>query len=141
LTQWLKAGLPEKQAVFGFTYNGWAWTLKDGKDHGYEATATGVAFPPDGSIDNTQIKKFIKGAEATRVYDKVVVGHYCYAGKTWIGYEEKESITAKVQYAKQAGLLGYFAWNVGADEKSLLSQAGSNDRLFFHFKLFFSFGY
>ncbi|KAL1205248.1 Class V chitinase [Cardamine amara subsp. amara] len=125
LTHWLNAGLPEKKAVFGFSYAGWAWTLKDGKDHGYDAAAKGVAFPPDGSIDYSQIKTFITSDQATPYHDPNVVGDYCYSGKTWIAYDDTLCITAKVQYAKQKGLLGYFAWNVGADDKSVLSKAAS----------------
>ncbi|CAL5400503.1 unnamed protein product [Camellia sinensis] len=39
-----------------------------------------------------------------------------------MGYDDIQSITAKVSYAKQHGLLGYFAWHVGVDNNWALSQ-------------------
>lgn len=145
LKLWLEAGLPQKKAVFGFSYVGWAWALQDARDHGYGAPTTGVApISADGSIDYIEIKKFIKDDEATEVHDSRVVGDYCYAGTIWIGYDDTQSIVTKVQYAKHKGLLGYFSWNVGADENSVLSHAGSSSCLFFLLKYsfrFFSFGY
>jgi GH18 family chitinase len=45
--------------------------------------------------------------------------HYFWDGNTWIAYNGKKSITAKVQYARgddQENLLGYFAWHLGADD-------------------------
>ncbi|KAG7616633.1 Chitinase II [Arabidopsis thaliana x Arabidopsis arenosa] len=130
LKQWIKDGLPEKKAVLGFSYVGWAWTLQNDKDTGYNAAAAGVAkseddVSEDGSINYAQINKFIRDEEAAKVYDPKVVGHYCFAKKIWIGYEDTQSVEAKVRYAKQNGLLGYFAWNVGADDNTVLSNAAS----------------
>lgn len=48
-------------------------------------------------------------------------------GKTWIGYDDTQSITTEVSYAKGKGLVGYFAWNVGIDVNWTLSQAGIYD--------------
>ncbi|XP_019086238.1 PREDICTED: chitotriosidase-1-like [Camelina sativa] len=130
LKQWIKDGLSENKAVMGFTYVGWGWTLENENDTGYHAPAAGVArhegVSEDGSINYAQIVKFIGDEEATYAYDSKVVGHYCFAGKTWIGYEDNQSVVMKVKYAEQNGLLGYFAWNVGADDNTLLSTAGSS---------------
>ncbi|XP_010496391.1 PREDICTED: chitotriosidase-1-like [Camelina sativa] len=121
LKEWIKAGLPEKKAVLGFPYVGWAWCLEGGHD---EAT-TQVATSADGTINYDQIRKFIVDNGATTVYNSTVVGDYCYAGTTWIGYDDYESIVTKVSYAKQRGLLGYFSWHVGADDNFILSRAAS----------------
>jgi GH18 family chitinase len=40
------------------------------------------------------------------------------------------SISTKVTYAKGKGLLGYFAWHVGADKNFALSQTGSCEYIF-----------
>ncbi|VVB12373.1 unnamed protein product [Arabis nemorensis] len=55
----------------------------------------------------------------------MVVGDYCFAGTTWIGYDSEQSIKTKAKYAKQKGLLGYFSWHVGGDDNSELSRAAS----------------
>ncbi|EOA19071.1 hypothetical protein CARUB_v10007736mg [Capsella rubella] len=122
LKEWIKAGLPEKQAVLGLSYVGWNWSLEGGHD----AATTQVATSADGTINYDQIRKFIVDNGATTVYNSSVVGDYCYSGTTWIGYDDYESIVTKVRYAKQKGLLGYFSWHLGADDNSGLSRAGSS---------------
>ncbi|AEE84223.1 unnamed protein product [Arabidopsis thaliana] len=83
LKHWLKAGLPEKKAVFGFPYVGWSWTLDDDKDHGDDVAVTHrVAVTANGSINYDQIVKFITEYKARTVYDSEVVGFYCIAGTT-----------------------------------------------------------
>lgn len=136
LKQLIKEGLPEKKAVFGFPYVGWAWTLRD--DHGDDVAATtGVAVSADGSINYDQIRKFIENHEAKTGHDSTVVGEYCFDGTTLIMYDDIQSVVTKVRYTKNNGLLGYFAWNVGADDDSRLSLAGSSFVLL-HLLLFYS---
>ncbi|KAF2542153.1 hypothetical protein F2Q68_00029543 [Brassica cretica] len=129
---WTQAGLPAKKAVLGFPYYGYAWGLSNANSHSYyaattgaAATISGAAIPEDGSIRYGLIRKFIVDNGATPVYNSSVVGDYCYAGTTWIGYDDNQSIVTKVRYAKQRGLLGYFSWHVGADDNSGLSRAAT----------------
>ncbi|CAH8345586.1 unnamed protein product [Eruca vesicaria subsp. sativa] len=122
---WTQAGLPAKKAVLGFPYYGYAWRLSNANSHSYYAPTTGAAISADGSIGYGQIRRFIADNRATTVYNSSVVGDYCYAGTTWIGYDDNQSIVTKVRYAKQRGLLGYFSWHVGADDNSGLSRAAT----------------
>ncbi|OAO97648.1 hypothetical protein AXX17_AT4G23240 [Arabidopsis thaliana] len=120
---WTEAGLPAKKAVLGFPYYGWAWTLADPDVNGYDANTTGPAISDDGEISYRQLQTWIVDNGATKVHDDMMVGDYCYAGTTWIGYDSEKSIVTKVIYAKQKGLLGYFSWHVGGDDNSELSSA------------------
>lgn len=122
---WIQAGLPATQLVLGFPYYGYAWRLSNANSPSYYAATTGSAISPDGSIGYGQIRKFIVDNGATTVYNSTVVGDYCYAGTTWIGYDDNQSIVTKVRYAKQKGLRGYFSWHVGADDNSGLSRSAS----------------
>ncbi|KAH0915093.1 hypothetical protein HID58_029539 [Brassica napus] len=122
---WIQAGLQATQLVLGFPYYGYAWRLSNANSPSYYAATTGSAISPDGSIGYGQIRKFIVDNGATTVYNSTVVGDYCYAGTTWIGYDDNQSIVTKVRYAKQKGLRGYFSWHVGADDNSGLSRSAS----------------
>ncbi|BFG40263.1 hypothetical protein CerSpe_265370 [Prunus speciosa] len=86
-----------------------------------------MAVPPDGALGYIQIRACT--AVTPTVFDSTLVMDYTYSGKTWIGYDDTQSITTKVSYAKGKGLVGYFAWNVGLDFNWTLSQAGSFIRL------------
>ncbi|CAL9226109.1 unnamed protein product, partial [Arabidopsis halleri] len=137
LKEWIKAGLPEKKAVLGFPYVGRTWSLEGGND----AATTRVATSAEGSINYNQIRRLIVDHKARPVYDSTVVGDYCFARTSLIGYDDHQSVVTKVKYAKKRGLLGYFSWHVGADDNSGLSRAGSSFctfKYFFYFSLTFS---
>ncbi|TYG59991.1 hypothetical protein ES288_D07G031200v1 [Gossypium darwinii] len=120
------SGIPSNKLVLGLPFHGYAWRLVDANNHGFSAPASGPAVSPKGELGYGQIKNFISANRATKVYDAAVGSNYCYAGTTWIGYDDTESIRAKVSYVKQNGLLGYFAWHVGADDEGrTLSRAAT----------------
>ncbi|KAF8099419.1 hypothetical protein N665_0244s0018 [Sinapis alba] len=125
LNEWIRSGLPPNKAVFGFSYAGWAWTLEDVNNHGYGAPTKGPAISSNGFITYTDIKKYIEDNGAATFHDIEVVGDYCYAGTTWIGYDDNQSIVEKVTYANRNGLRGYFGWHVGADHNCGLSRAAN----------------
>ncbi|KAJ0984303.1 hypothetical protein J5N97_002659 [Dioscorea zingiberensis] len=126
---WINAGLPANKMVFGLPYYGYAWKLSNQANHGLGAAATGPAtgtgIDIDGSIAFNQIKAFNQRTGAATVYNGSLVVDYCYSGTTWIGYDDVSSVAAKVSYAKQKGLRGYFAWSVGGDDNWVLSRRAS----------------
>ncbi|KAJ7979635.1 Chitotriosidase-1 [Quillaja saponaria] len=123
ITSWVQSGLAAKKLALGLPFYGWAWRLLNANNHGLWAPANGSGIAGDGSIGYNQIKNFISQNGAQTVYNSTVVTNYCYSGTTWIGYDDTQSVSTKVTYAKGKGLLGYFAWHVGADNNWALSQA------------------
>lgn len=122
---WIQAGVPAKKLVLGFPFYGYSWKLVNAQNHGLYAPANGPTGSGDGSIGYNQIKTFITQNSATSVYNSTMVTDYAYSGTTWIGFDDTQTISTKVAYAKQKGLLGYFAWHVGADNNWALSQQAS----------------
>lgn len=131
MRKWLDANLPAKKAVLGFSYCGWAWKLEDPTADGYDAATDGAAITPDGSVTYDEIKDYIVSSGAATYHDPAVVGFYCHARTTWIGYDDNQSIVTKVKYAKLNGLYGYFSWHLAADSDGGLSRAGSSFILVF----------
>jgi chitinase len=138
VTAWLVASVPEKKIVLGVPFYGYAWRLEDPTDQSLFPPADGPADRPadgaqiaaDGTIYYDQIEVFRRDHPSGKgefLADFVV--HYFCDGNTWIAYNGKKSITAKLQYARgddQKNLLGYFAWHLGADDRKdwTLSNAG-----------------
>lgn len=118
---WIQAGMSAKKLVLGLPFYGWSWRLTNSNNNGLFAPANGQGLAGDGSIGYNQIKQYITQNRATKVFNTTVVTDYCYSGTTWIGYDDTQSISTKVAYAKGKGLLGYFAWHVGADDNWALS--------------------
>ncbi|GAV79970.1 Glyco_hydro_18 domain-containing protein [Cephalotus follicularis] len=124
ITAWIQSGLSAKQIVLGLPFYGYAWNLTNANNHGLFAPTNGAAISSDGSIGYSEILSYIKQNNATKVFNATVVSDYCYSGTTWIGYDDTQSISTKVSYAKGKGLLGYFAWQVGDDSNWTLSSTG-----------------
>ncbi|XP_057459323.1 class V chitinase-like [Actinidia eriantha] len=118
---WITAGVGPKKLVLGMPFYGYAWRLVDANNHGLSAPVSGPAGSGSGAMTYGQIRAFIAQNRATEVYNATIVSNYCYAGTTWIGFDGTQSVATKVSYAKQKGLLGYFAWHVAADNNWELS--------------------
>ncbi|KAL0013568.1 hypothetical protein SO802_000637 [Lithocarpus litseifolius] len=123
---WIQAGVSASKLVLGLPFYGYAWTLVSADDNGIFASANGAAISSNGAIAYSQILDFISQNSATTVYNSTFVTNYCYSGTTWIGYDDTNSTSTKVTYAKGTGLLGYFAWQIGQDPNFVLSQAASS---------------
>ncbi|KAJ0030709.1 hypothetical protein Pint_14625 [Pistacia integerrima] len=93
-------------------------------NNGVGTPATGPAISTDGFLTYKQIKYYIKQyAPDVRVrYNSTYVVNYWTEGTTWIGFDDVEAITAKVSYAKEKKLLGYFVWEVSFDDNWVLSR-------------------
>jgi len=128
ISAWINGGVPPEQLVLAFPFYGYAYKLVNPNQHGLLAPAAGVdssvGNPGDGDIAYNQIRPFINARGATVVYDSTYVTNYCYSGTTWIGYDDTQTIAAKVSYAKNNRLFGYVAWQIGQDYNWVLSRQG-----------------
>ncbi|XP_020988700.1 class V chitinase [Arachis duranensis] len=121
-------GVPPNKLAIGLPFYGYAWTLVDANAHGLFAGANGAgSIPSGGSIPvYRDIRSFINNGAQT-VYNSTYVTNYCYSGTTWVGYDDTQSVSAKVSYAKERGLIGYFAWQIGGDDNNwTLSKTASD---------------
>ncbi|QCD80533.1 chitinase [Vigna unguiculata] len=124
IRSWIAAGVSRRKLAMGIPYYGYAWRLRNGSNNGLYAPANGSAFGGDGSMGYNQIRAFVSQNGARCVYNSTLVTDYCYAGTTWIGYDDVQSVAAKVNYCKNNGLLGHFVWQVASDNNWALSQTG-----------------
>ncbi|KAH9806416.1 class V chitinase [Citrus sinensis] len=117
---WIQSGLSPKKIVLGFPFFGHSLQLANANNHGFWAPTSGVVN--GGTMSYKEIRQFIMSTNATKVFNATVVSDYCYSGTTWIGYDDTQSVNTKVKYAKDNGLLGYFAWQISQDDNWILSR-------------------
>ncbi|KAJ8560773.1 hypothetical protein K7X08_022633 [Anisodus acutangulus] len=125
ISSWKENGVPSRNLVMGIPLYGNTWKLKDPNDHGIGAPAVGVGPGTKGEMSYDKIVTFNLENNATIVYNNETVSTYSYAGTNWIGYDDTNSITAKIKYAKAQGLGGYFFWALGFDSNWTLSRTAS----------------
>ncbi|KAJ6803570.1 uncharacterized protein M6B38_188845 [Iris pallida] len=117
IDSWISAGFPSEQVVMGMPLYGHTWQLKNPGDNDIGAPAVGIGpGDQDGIMVYSAIVEFNKKNGATRVYDSSTVSTYSYSGTSWIGYDDPESVTKKVEFARARGLGGYFFWALGFDD-------------------------
>lgn len=121
--EWVRKGLPANKMVLGLAFHGYAWTMLNNQDQ-IGAPAAGRALTEDGSVSYRYIKSYIRSYGAGTVHNATYVISYCTIKSSWIGFDDVEDIKAKVSYAKEKGLLGYFVWQVPNDDNWVLSEAG-----------------
>ena len=127
--------------LLGVPFFGFAWHLVNANNHGLFAPANGAAITSDGTIAYSKIKDFIAQTSATTVFNSTIVTNYCYSGTTWIGYDDTQSISTKVTYAKGKGLLGFFAWQLAQDPNSVLSKTGMYESNYLFIYYYYVVGY
>nr|4URI_A Chain A, CHITINASE-RELATED AGGLUTININ [Robinia pseudoacacia]4URI_B Chain B, CHITINASE-RELATED AGGLUTININ [Robinia pseudoacacia] len=117
ITKWIQSGVPESKLALGLPFYGFKWRLSDPNNHGLFAPATqGLGAVKYKDIVNT-------GGQVE--FDSTYVTNYRFKGTDWYGYDDTQSISAKVAYAKQRGLFGYFAWHIEQDSNWALSETAS----------------
>ncbi|XP_020232027.1 class V chitinase [Cajanus cajan] len=110
-------GVPLGKLALGLPFYGYKWRLANSNSNGLFSAATAGL----GAVGYSQIK----AVGATAVYNSTFVTNYCSRGTDWYGYDDVQTVTAKVAYAKRQGLFGYFAWQLGTDNNWALSLAAS----------------
>lgn len=137
IAAWILAGVTAGRLVLGMPFYGYRWRLVDPNNHGLFAPTTGPFGAGDGSVGYNEIREY----GGTKVYNATLVTNYLYRDTLWVGYDDIETVKAKVSFAKSRGLRGYFAWHVGVDFGWDLSTTGFFSLLpkrFIYISLFWS---
>lgn len=125
LKLWIRAGACPHKMVMGLPLYGRMWMLRDPNVNSIGAPAFGVRGS-EGTLRFFQIEEFNKQKGATVVYDVDTVSAYSYSGRSWIGYDDPLTVTAKVGFAQALGLRGYFFWAAGHDRDKIIRQGKTN---------------
>ncbi|KAG8367543.1 hypothetical protein BUALT_Bualt16G0082800 [Buddleja alternifolia] len=124
LGSWIQSGVPISKLIMGLPLYGRTWQLSDPTSHGIGAPAIDVGPGPNGTgvLTFAEVVKFNRDNNSQVVYDLTTVSMYSVAGTTWIGYDDNESVTEKIRYARGLGLRGYFFWAVNGDYEWRISK-------------------
>lgn len=116
-----QAGIPKEKLMMGAAFYGRAWRSVKKKDNNGLGQKAGTSGNKSYGYDTLQ--KMISDGSYTRYWDEKAMAPYLFNGKTFISYEDEESITAKGAYAKDNGLMGVMFWEYGQDKSGTLVKA------------------
>lgn len=119
---WIQAGASPQKLTMGVGTYGRGWTLADKSKAGYNALTTGASSPgvstqQAGYIAYYEIMELLKTGAATKHYDSARECPYVVTTSgEWIGYDDVQSLGAKVAFAKSKGLRGTMVWALDLDD-------------------------
>lgn len=118
---WLDQGAEPRKLILGIGTYGRSFTLDDASNHGFRAPAsTGDAGPSTkekGFLAYFEIQDMIDSGEMVREWDEKRSVPYAWSATTkqWVGYDDEQSIAAKVDLVKSKGLGGAMIWALDLD--------------------------
>jgi chitinase len=122
----VNAGFPAEKINLGIPFYGRIWKgVKTDSDQILFNTAETVGM----GIDYIDFYQNINANGFTRYWDDTAKAPYLWnpETKTFISYEDEESIKIKMEYLKQRGLAGVMFWEYSADhDKTLLNAVVEN---------------
>jgi chitinase len=108
---WISMGAPRDKLVLGLALYGRSFTLVDASNHGVGApTVSG-----GGDISYNQICWNLNNGW-NRKYVTDLKVPYAFSGTQWVGYDDKESLTAKIEYIVMKNLGGAMIWSIEKDD-------------------------
>ncbi|XP_065259490.1 chitinase-3-like protein 1 [Emys orbicularis] len=115
---WRSKGAPAEKLIMGIPTYGRSFALSSSKT-GISAPISGPGSPGPftqeaGLLAYYEICTFTPGATTERIVEQEVP--YSYKGNQWVGYDDEQSITTKVQYLKNNKLGGAMIWAVDLDD-------------------------
>ncbi|MBR4236143.1 MAG: chitinase [Clostridia bacterium] len=114
----ISAGVPAEKIVIGVAFYSRRWDGVPNVNHGLlqKAATTGNYGPGYTELVNNWINK----NGFTRYFDEDAKAPFLFNGESLISYDDPESVTAKCEYLKHAGLMGIMYWEHKCDSERVL---------------------
>ncbi|XP_007485186.1 chitinase-3-like protein 2 [Monodelphis domestica] len=117
---WKTQGMPGKKIIMGIPMYGRSFTLPTPVSNtGVGVPAQGAGTPgqftaEEGFLAYYEVCQFLQGATVTKIPEQQVP--YAVKGNQWVGFDNVESVEAKVQFLKDSGLGGAMIWSIDLDD-------------------------
>ncbi|XP_064457939.1 chitotriosidase-1-like isoform X1 [Ornithodoros turicata] len=112
---WLAKGCPKSKLIIGIPTYGLSWKLGFKRLCGIFCPTVGKGPTGGGYVTYPEVSQFIeKGAK--RVFDKQSCVPYACDGKTWVSYDDLESIEAKTRWIISEDFGGIMTFSLNYDD-------------------------
>nr|BDV12031.1 endochitinase-like protein [Haemaphysalis longicornis] len=124
LQLWMSLGAPREKLVVGVPFYGRTYTLSDKGNTGLRAYINkekmgGIPGPytnATGFLAYYEICPHVNSGTWTKKFDDVGKCPYAYYDNQWIGYEDPESLSIKMDYIMGQGFGGAMIWAIDMDD-------------------------
>jgi chitinase len=113
---WLKTGLPAEKLVVGVPFYGYSYTVSKNTNGGlYQTHKNGKALSYD-----TIKKEYLSNPQYSKNFHYESLVPWLYNGKTFISYDDSQSIALKAEYIREQNLGGAMIWELSQDSEGEL---------------------
>lgn len=128
---YLQSGIDASKLNLGLAFYGRGWNqVSSSQNNGLHqsgslpsGTGSGLGTWEAGVFDYWDLNKnYVNQNGYTRYFDELAKVPYLYNGSVFISYDDIESISAKVDYAKEKGLGGVMFWEFYGDKEKELQK-------------------
>jgi len=116
---YINAGVPKEKLVIGTAFYARRWDGVKNRNNGYMQPAKTVGM--ESYSYHELVKKCINKNGYVRYWDEEAKAPYLFNGKTFLSYDDPESIAYKAEFIKKAGILGMMYWDYGCDKTYTLT--------------------
>lgn len=120
LKGWEKRGAPKSKLIVGLAFYARTFTLADPARNGFKAPAKGDGnVGIDGSAGTLAYFECCSNVQQKgwkRVYDQEGQAVYAYKGDQWAGFDDEQSITAKLDWIRANQYGGAMVWSIEQDD-------------------------
>ncbi|XP_063897317.1 probable chitinase 2 isoform X1 [Helicoverpa armigera] len=134
LYYWISEGCPPEKIAVGVPFYGRTFTLTSANETGVRvpASGAGIAGPytaTEGFVGYNEFCNILQTEEWTQSFDSLAKVPYAFKDTNWVSYDDVNSITAKVEFAKSLGITKIMIWSIETDDFHNVCGNGANPLL------------
>ncbi|OWF47793.1 chitinase 3 [Mizuhopecten yessoensis] len=116
---WLEQGCPKEKLILGIAFYGRSFTYTSTTSIGSPASGSGSKgqyTAEEGMLSYYEVCLKLKESGWTRAWSDDQMVPYAYSSSDWVGYDDKESVSKKMEYIKEEELGGAMVWSLDMDD-------------------------
>jgi chitinase len=113
---WLNAGLPADKLIMGIPFYGYKYDVSGTSEDGLRQKHIGGSALSYETI----VTDYLNNPEYTRKFHEKSLVPWLYNGKTFVSYDDSQSVALKAEYIREKNLGGAMVWELSQDSKGTL---------------------
>ncbi|XP_040073593.2 chitotriosidase-1-like [Ixodes scapularis] len=112
---WTSMGMPKSKIMVGIPTYGLSWALLNAQSAGVGSVAVGQSKEGDGFVSYPKVCEFLRGG-GTRHFDDESMVPFATNDRTWISYDDQESVAIKARWILAENFSGTMTFSLNSDD-------------------------
>ncbi|KAM7285600.1 chitotriosidase-1-like [Ixodes scapularis] len=112
---WTSMGMPKSKIMVGIPTYGLSWALLNAQSAGVGSVAVGQSKEGDGFVSYPKVCEFLRSG-GTRHFDDESMVPFATNDRTWISYDDQESVAIKARWILAENFSGTMTFSLNSDD-------------------------